>query len=110
MAEHTVTTHGRDLLIAATAPVAGPALCGPGAGTDPAVVAYHRLRAAEAAGRDAAPAEEALIAARAAGPAGVAAKLMELAAHQGWFAQPEHYETRLLHSALTDLARLEGRS
>ena len=114
MADHTVTTHRRDLLIAATVPVAGPALCGPGAATDPApdpaITAYHRLRAAEAVGRDVAPAEEALIAARAAGPAGIAAKLMERAAHQGWFAQPEHYETRLIHSALAELARLEGRA
>ena len=33
-----------------------------------------------------------------------------VAAHQGWFAKPDHYQTRIIHSALTDLKGLEGRA
>ena len=78
--------------------------------TDPAVAAYHRLRTAVADGGDVAAAEDALIATRASSPAGVGAKLVELAGHEGWFANPDFYQTRLVHSALADLRGLEGRS
>ena len=79
-----------------------------------AVAAYHRLRAADAArpynpGK-VASAESVLIATRASSPAGIGAKLIELAAHQGWFAKPDHYQTRIIHSALADLKGLEGRA
>ena len=81
---------------------------------DPAVAAYHRLRAADAARpynpSKVASAQKALIATRASSPAGIGAKLIELAAHQGWFAKPDHYQTRIIHSALTDLKSLEERS
>ena len=50
------------------------------------------------------------IATRASSHAGVGAKLVELAAHQGWFATPDYYQTRLIHSALADLRGLEGRT
>ena len=101
MADHTTSTHLEALRTIGPSP-------------DPAVAAYHRLRAAATAQPydpgDVAAAEDALIATRASSPAGIGAKLVELAAHQGWFAQPEHYETRLIHSALTDLKDLEARS
>ena len=111
MADPTTSTHGRDLLITAAASLED--LVGDAA-TDPAVAAYHRLRAAVTAEpcdeSDVAAAEDALIATRAASPAGVGAKLVELAAHEGWFANPNHYQTRVIHSALADLRGLEGRS
>ena len=111
MADRTTSTHRQDLLIAAAPELVVLGLAGAGRpATDPAVVAYHRLRAAEVGRRDVAAAEEALIAARAASPAGVGAKLVELAGHEGWFAHPDYYQTRLIHSALADLKGLEGRS
>ena len=97
MADHTTSTHLEALRTIGETP-------------DPAVVAYHRLRAAVADGGDVAAAEDALIATRAASPAGVGAKVVELAGHEGWFAHPEYYQTRLVHSALADLRGLEGRS
>ena len=82
-----------------------------GQSPDPVVAAYHRLRAATTA-RPYNPgkvrsAEDVLIATRASSHAGVGAKLVELAAHEGWFATPDHYQTRLIHSALADLKELE---
>ena len=114
MADRTTSTHPPDLPMDAKTALAELGLSDARTSPDPAVAAYHRLRAADAARPydpgNVAAAEDALIATHASSHAGVGAKLVELAAHQGWFAQPEHYETRLLHSALTDLARLEGRS
>ena len=110
MADRTTSTHSTELPIAAATLPASLGLSGAGASADPAVVAYHRLRAAETDGGDVGAAEDALIATRAVSPAGVGAKLVELAAHQGWFAHPDHYQTRLIHSALADLRGLEGRS
>ena len=95
MADPTTSTHLEVLRTIGEAP-------------DPAVAAYHRLRAAVADGGDVQAAEDALIATRASSPAGVGAKLVELAGHEGWFAYPEHYQTRLTHSALADLKGLEG--
>ena len=97
MADHTTSTH---LEVLRTV----------GETADPAVAAYHRLRAAVADGGDVGGAEETLIATRASSPAGVGAKLVELAGHEGWFAHPNHYQTRVIHSALADLRGLEGRS
>ena len=126
MADICTSTHSTDRPIAAATPLAGLGLgqdrTAPGTAPrtandpapDPAVAAYHRLRAAAVArpydGSTVASAEDVLIATRATSPAGVGAKLVELAGHQGWFAQPEQYETRLIHSALADLKGLEGRS
>ena len=97
MADHTTSTHLEALRTIEKA-------------SDPAVVAYHCLRAAVVDGCDVSAAENALIATRATSPAGVGAKLVELAGHEGWFANPDHYQTRLIHSALADLKELEGRS
>ena len=101
MADHTTSTHLEALRTIGQSP-------------DPAVAAYHRLRAAVVAqphdARAVAAAEDALIATRASSHAGVGAKLVELAAHQGWFATPDYYQTRLIHSALADLKGLEGRT
>ena len=128
MADHTTSTHRRDLRTAAAQPLAdlvGLAAADDAPAPDPAVAAYHRLRAVVAADGAAggtaqatdatdagavAAAEDALIATRAASPAGVGAKLVELAGHEGWFAHPDHYQTRLIHSALADLRGLERRS
>ena len=128
MADHTTSTHRRDLRTAAAQPLAdlvGHTAPDDAPAPDPAVAAYHRLRAVVAAdgagggtaqatdatdAGDVAAAEDALIATRAASPAGVGAKLVELAGHEGWFAHPDHYQTRLIHSALADLRGLEGRS
>ena len=128
MADTSTTTHRREVLIGGGASLAGVGLAAlaPAVGLDPAVAAYHRLLAAltayegydgdfgaaayHAMRDEAHAAEWALIDVPATSPAGVACKLRELAAHQGWFAQPEHYETRLIHSALADLARMEGRA
>ena len=95
MADHTPSTHLEALRTVEET-------------TDPAVAAYHRLRAAVADGGDVAAAEDALIATRAASPAGVGAKLVELAGHEGWFAHPEYHQTRLVHSALADLSAMGG--
>ena len=125
MADHTTSTHRRDLRTAAAEPLAdlvGHTAPDDAPAPDPAVAAYHRLRAVVAAdgaaggtaqAHDAgavAAAEDALIATRAVSPAGVGAKLVELAGHEGWFAHHDHYQTRLIHSALADLRGLEGRS
>ena len=114
MADICTSTHSTDRPIAAATPLADLGLSEAGTSPDPAVAAYHRLRAADAArpynpGK-VASAEKALIATRASSHAGIGAKLIELAAHQGWFAKPDHYQTRLIHSALTDLKGLEGRA
>ena len=117
MADHTTSTHRRDLRTAAAQPLAdlvGHTAPDDAPAPDPAVAAYHRLRAAVAAEpcdeSDVAAAEDALIATRASSHAGVGAKLVELAAHEGWFATPDFYQTRLIHSALADLRGLEVRS
>ena len=110
MADRTTTTHPPDLPMDAKTALANLGLSQAHPSPDPAVAAYHRLRAAETDGGDVEAAEDALIATRASSHAGVGAKLVELAAHQGWFAHPDHYETRLIHSALADLRGLEGRS
>ena len=114
MADRTTSTHPPDLPMDAKTALAELGLSEAGASPDPAVVAYHRLRAADAARPydpgNVAAAEDALIATRASSHAGVGAKLVELAAHQGWFATPDFYQTRLIHSALTDLKGLEGRT
>ena len=117
MADHTTSTHRRDLRTAAAQPLAdlvGHTAPDDARPPDPAVAAYHRLRAAVVAqphdARAVAAAEDALIATRAATPAGVGAKLVELAGHEGWFAHPDHYQTRLIHSALADLRGLEARA
>ena len=114
MADPTTSTHRRDLRTAATPPLAELVGDTPDTAPDPAVAAYHRLRAVVTAqpydpGAVAA-AEDALIATGATTPAGVGAKLVELASHQGWFANPDYHQTRLIHSALADLKGLEGRS
>ena len=114
MADRTTTTHPKTLPMDAKTALAELGLSEAGTSPDPAVAAYHRLRAADAArpydpGK-VASAEDALIATRAATPAGVGAKLVELAGHEGWFAHPDHYQTRLIHSALADLRGLEGRT
>ena len=114
MADPTTSTHGRDLLITAAASLEDLVGHAGDAATDPAVAAYHRLRAAVTAEpcdeSDVAAAEDALIATRASSHAGVGAKLVELADHQGWFANPNHYQTRVIHSVLADLRGLEGRT
>ena len=114
MADRTTNTHSKNLPIDAAKALADLDLSKAHPSPDPAVAAYHRLRAADAARpynpSKVASAEDALIATRASSPAGVGAKLVELAAHQGWFATPDFYQTRLIHSALTDLKGLEGRS
>ena len=101
MADPTTSTHLETLRTVGETP-------------DPAVAAYHRLRVvANAEPYDAAnvaAAENALVATRASSPAGVGAKLVELAGHEGWFSHPHYYQTRLIHSALADLKGLEGRS
>ena len=114
MADRTTSTHSKTLPMDAKTALADLGLSEAGASPDPAVAAYHRLRAADAArpydpGK-VASAEDALIATHASSHAGVGAKLVELAAHQGWFATPDFYQTRLIHSALADLKGLEGRS
>ena len=114
MADRTTSTHPKDLPIDAAKALADLGLSDARTSPDPAVAAYHRLRAADAArpydpGKVAA-AEDALIATHASSHAGVGAKLVELAAHEGWFAHPHYYQTRLIHSALTDLKGLEVRS
>ena len=114
MANRTTTTHPPDLPMDAKTALADLGMSTAHPSPDPAVAAYHRLRAADAArpydpGK-AASAEDALIATHASSHAGVGAKLVELAAHQGWFATPDFYQTRLIHSALADLKGLEGRT
>ena len=114
MAKRTTSTHPKKLPMDAKTALAELGLSKAHPSPDPAVAAYHRLRAADAARpyspSKVASAETVLIATRACSPAGIGAKLIELAAHQGWFAKPDHYQTRLIHSALTDLKELEGRS
>ena len=114
MAKRTTSTHPKTLPMDAKTALAELGLSKADPSPDPAVAAYHRLRAADAArpynpGK-VASAEKVLIATRASSPAGIGAKLVELAAHQGWFAKPDHYQTRIIHSALTDLKGLEERS
>ena len=114
MADRTTSTHPKKLPMDAKTALATLGLSEAEASPDPAVAAYHRLRAADAA-RPYNPskvrsAENALIATRASSHAGVGAKLVELVAHEGWLATPDHYQTRLIHSALADLKELEGRS
>ena len=114
MADRTTNTHSKTLPMDAKTALAELGLSKAAPSPDPAVAAYHRLRAADAArpydpGK-VASAENALIATRASSHAGVGAKLVELAAHQGWFATPDFYQTRIIHSALTDLKSLEGRT
>ena len=114
MADRTTSTHPKTLPMDAKTALAELGLSKAAPSPDPAVAAYHRLRAATTArpynpGK-VASAEKALIATRASSPAGIGAKLIELAAHQGWFAKPGHYQTRIIHSVLTDLKGLEGRS
>ena len=122
MADICTSTHSTDRPIAAATPLAALGLgqdrTAPGTANDPApdpaVAAYHRLRAAAVArpydGSAVASAEDVLIATRATSPAGVGAKLVELDGHEGWFANPHYYQTRLIHSALADLKGLEGRT
>ena len=114
MADRTTSTHPKDLPMDAAKALADLGLSKAGASPDPAVAAYHRLRAAATAhpydASDVAAAEDALIATHASSHAGVGAKLVELADHEGWFANPHYYQTRLIHSALTDLKGLEGRT
>ena len=114
MADRTTTTHPEKLPMDAKTALATLGLSEAEASPDPAVAAYHRLRAADAARpynpSKVAAAEDALIATRASSPAGVGAKLVELAAHEGWLATPDHYQTRLIHSALADLKGLEERT
>ena len=85
-----------------------------GAMSDPAVAAYHRLRTAMTAqpydAGAVAAAEDALIATRASSVVGVGAKLVELAGHEDWFAHPEYYQTRMIHSVLADLFATGGAS
>ena len=114
MANRTTTTHSKTLPMDAKTALTELGLSKAHPSPDPAVAAYHRLRAADAA-RPYNPgkvrsAEDVLIATRASSPAGVGAKLVELATHEGWLATPDHYQTRLIHSALTDLKGLEARS
>ena len=114
MADRTTSTHPKTLPMDAKTALAALGLSKAHPSPDPAVAAYHRLRAADAArpydpGK-VASAEDALIATRASSHAGIGAKLIELAAHQGWFANPHYYQTRLIHSALADLKGLEGRT
>ena len=127
MADHTVTTHRRELLITGGGMLAGlglAALAPAALASDPAVAAYQRLRTALAAYegyngdfgaavyramRDEADAAEwALLDAPATSPAGVACKLHELADQHGWDDYPDMYEARLCQSALADLERLAG--
>ena len=114
MADRTTSTHPKTLPMDAAKALADLGLSDARTSPDPAVAAYHRLRAAATAhpydAGNVAAAEDALIATHASSHAGVGAKLVELAAHEGWFAHPEYYQTRLIHSALTDLKGLEGRS
>ena len=114
MADRTTTTHPKTLPMDAAKALADLGLSDARTSPDPAVAAYRRLRAADAArpydAGKVASAEDALIATHASSHAGVGAKLVELAAHQGWFATPDFYQTRLIHSALTDLKGLEGRT
>ena len=114
MAKRTTSTHPKTLPMDAKTALAELGLSKAGPSPDPAVAAYHRLRAVTTA-RPYSPskvrsAENVLIATRASSPAGIGAKLIELAAHQGWFAKPDHYQTRLIHSAIADLKGLGGRS
>ena len=114
MADRTTSTHSKTLPMDTKTALAELGLSTAHPSPDPAVAAYHRLRAADAArpydpGK-VASAEDALIATRASSHAGVGAKLVELAAHEGWFATPDFYQTRLIHSALADLKGLEGRT
>ena len=114
MADRTTSTHPKTLPMDAKTALADLGLSTAHPSPDPAVAAYHRLRAAVVAqphdARAVAAAEDALIATRASSHAGVGAKLVELAGHEGWFATPDFYQTRLIHSALTDLKGLEGRT
>ena len=127
MADHTVTTHRRDLLIAGGGLLAGLGLAALApVAPDPAVAAYRRLRTALAAYEDydgdfgaavyhdlqdeAHAAEWALLDAPSTSPAGVACKLHELADQHGWDDYPDMYEARLCQSALADLERLAGAS
>ena len=114
MADRTTSTHSKTLPMDAKTALAELGLSKAHPSPDPAVGAYHRLRAADAARpynpSKVASAENVLIATRASSPAGIGAKLIELAAHQGWFAKPDHYQTRIIHSVLTDLKGLEERS
>ena len=111
MADRTTSTHSKTLPMDAKTALADLGLSTAHPSPDPAVAAYHRLRAATTARPydpgNVAAAEDALIATRASSHAGVGAKLVELAGHEGWFAHPHYYQTRLIHSALTDLKGLE---
>ena len=113
MAKRTTITQRRKLLLAAGESLAD-LVSDPTEAPDPAVAAYHRLRVAANAepydGANVDAAENTLVATRASSHAGVGAKLVELATHEGWLATPDHYQTRLIHSALADLKGLEGRS
>ena len=114
MADRTTSTHSKSLPMDAKTALAELGLSKAGPSPDPAVAAYRRLRAVTTA-RPYSPskvrsAENVLIATRASSHAGVGAKLVELAVHEGWLATPDHYQTRLIHSALADLKELEGRS
>ena len=90
-----------------------PLLHSSGAGSAQPAVAAHAVHAGPDGGAvDQAmhDAEEALITTRAASPKGVAGKLTEVMIITGCDEHPQYYETRLLRSALPDLARLGGRA
>ena len=114
MADRTTSTHSKTLPMDAKTALAELGLSTAHPSPDPAVAAYHRLRAAATAhpydAGNVAAAEDTLIATHASSHAGVGAKLVELATHEGWFATPDFYQTRLIHSALADLRGLEGRT
>ena len=125
MADHTTTTHRREVLIGGGATLAGLGMAALArVATDPAVAAYERLVAAltayegyegdfksavyQALKDEAHAAEWALIDVPATSPAGVACKLRELADQHGWADFPDMYETCLYQSALADLGRMGG--
>ena len=110
MAKRTTNTHSKTLPMDAPTALAELGLSKAYPSPDPAVAAYHRLRAAVADDGDVGGAEEALITTCASSLAGVGAKLVELAGHEGWFSHPHYYQTRLVHSALADLSALAGAS
>ena len=114
MADRTTSTHSKTLPMDAKTALADLGLSTAHPSPDPVVAAYYRLRAVTTARpyspSKVASAENALVATRASSHAGVGAKLVELAVHQGWFAHPHYYQTRLVHSALADLSALAGAS
>lgn len=89
-----------------------PLLHSSGAVSAQPAVAAHAVHAGPGGGVEQAmhDAEEALIATRAASPKGVAGKLTEVITVTGCDEHPHYYETRLLRSALADLAGLGGRA